>query len=389
MRELFREVPRPFAFVDLDRFDANVDAIAQRAGDMPVCVATKSVRSIGMIRRILDRNPLFHSLMAFSAAEAVHLAENGFDNILIAYPVWSEVESSGVCGQIGAGKTIRLMIDLEEHLEFLEGIGARHNVVIPLCIDIDMSARFPGLHFGVRRSGITTPAQAVRLFEISKDCPHLRLDALMGYEAQIAGVQDAVPGQTVKNLAVRWMKSRSIPELRARRKAVVEALRAGGCDLKLVNGGGTGSIESTREESVVTEVTAGSGFYTPTLFDHYGGFHHLPAAGYAIEIVRRPTEHIYTCHGGGYIASGAAGPDRLPLPYLPAGAKLLPMEGAGEVQTPIEYHGPESLSLGDPVFMRHAKAGELCERFQKLLLISKGAIVGETSTYRGDGKCFV
>lgn len=389
LRELFRDVPRPFAYVDLDRFDANADAIAKRAGTMNVCVATKSLRSIGMIRRIQERSPQFHSLMAYSAREAVHLAEQGFDNILVAYPVWSEAESSGVCQQLAAGKTIRLMVDLEEHLEYLEAVGARHGVVIPLCLDADMSASFPGLHFGVRRSAVRTPAQAVRLYEISKDCPHLRLDALMGYEAQIAGVQDAVPGQTAKNLVVRWLKRRSIAELRARRKAIVEGLRAAGCELRVVNGGGTGSIESTREEAVVTEVTAGSGFYTPTLFDHYGAFRHQPAAGFAIEIVRHPTDNIYTCHGGGYIASGPPGWDRLPKPYLPEGATLLPLEGAGEVQTPIEYRGPESLGLGDPVFMRHAKAGELCERFDKLLLISTGAIVGETSTYRGDGKCFL
>ncbi|MBI3735552.1 amino acid deaminase/aldolase, partial [Candidatus Sumerlaeota bacterium] len=91
----------------------------------------------------------------------------------------------------------------------------------------------------------------------------------------------------------------------------------------------------------------------------------------------------------GYIASGAAGKDKLPYPYLPAGSELLPLEGAGEVQTPIAYRGPEKLEIGDPIFMRHSKAGELCERFKSLLLVSAGKIVDEVPTYRGEGECFV
>jgi D-serine deaminase-like pyridoxal phosphate-dependent protein len=389
LRETFAGRMMPFAFVDLDAFDRNVRAILARAGNMPSCVASKSVRSVGMLRRIVDASPQFHSIMAYSVREAVHLAASGFDQILVAYPVVSEALASGFADQLRAGKTIRLMVDLEEHLEHLEAIGAKEEITIPLCLDLDMSMSLPGLHFGVRRSGITTPAQAIRLYEISRECPHLRLDALMGYEAQVAGVQDEIPGAFAKSALVRLLKGRSIRQLRARRAAVVAALRAAGCDLKVVNGGGTGSVESTREESVVTEVTVGSGFYAPVLFDHYRQFHHEPALAYAIEIVRRPTESIFTCHGGGYIASGPPGWDRLPTPYLPAGASLLPLEGAGEVQTPVHYQGPEALKIGDPIFMRHAKAGEVCERFQTLLLVRGGQVVGETSTYRGEGLCFV
>lgn len=389
LRETFAGQMMPFAWVDLDAFDQNVRDILARANPMPICVASKSVRSIGMLKRIFEASPQFHSLMAFSLREAVHLAEHGFDKILVAYPVVSEALTPGYIEQLRAGKTIRLMVDLEEHLEHLEEVGARAGIVLPLCIDLDMSMSLPGLHFGVRRSAITTPAQAVRLYEISKDCPHLRIDALMGYEAQIAGVQDDIPGAFAKSALVRMLKGRSLCQLRARRAAVVQALRAAGCDLQLVNGGGTGSIETTREESVVTEVTVGSGFYSPVLFDHYRQFHHQPAAGFAIEVVRRPTESIFTCHGGGYIASGPPGWDRLPEPYLPVGAKLLPLEGAGEVQTPIHYTGPQALKIGDPIFMRHAKAGEICERFTRLLLVQNGRVVGETTTYRGDGVCFV
>ena len=59
------------------------------------------------------------------------------------------------------------------------------------------------------------------------------------------------------------------------------------------------------------------------------------------------------------------------------------------MQTPIRYNGPEKLQLGDPIFLRHAKAGELCERFTHLLVVADGALVDTFTTYRGDGQCFL
>jgi D-serine deaminase-like pyridoxal phosphate-dependent protein len=188
---------------------------------------------------------------------------------------------------------------------------------------------------------------------------------------------------------VRLLKSRSVGVVARRRAAVVAAVRARGHALRLVNGGGTGCLETTREEECVTEVTAGSAFFAPGLFDGFRRFRHLPAAGFAVEITRRPAPGVFTCAGGGYVASGAAGPEKLPQPYLPEGARLMAREGAGEVQTPVRYRGPERLVLGDPVFFRHAKAGELCERFTTLLLLANGTVVDEAATYRGEGQCFL
>ncbi len=211
----------------------------------------------------------------------------------------------------------------------------------------------------------------------------------MGYEAQIAGLGDNFPGQRAKNALVRRLKRRSIHEVAERRAAIVALARSCGITPRFVNGGGTGSIDSTREEAVVTEITAGSGFYAPALFDNYCDFRYAPAAAFAIEIVRRPRPSLYTCLGGGYIASGSTGPEKQPAPYLPEGAQLLSLEGAGEVQTPIRYDGPLTLHVGDPIFMRHSKAGELCERFTHLYLVSDGRIVDRVTTYRGDSRCFI
>jgi D-serine deaminase-like pyridoxal phosphate-dependent protein len=56
------------------------------------------------------------------------------------------------------------------------------------------------------------------------------------------------------------------------------------------------------------------------------------------------------------------------------------------VQTPLT--GAHGLGIGDRVWFRHAKAGELCERFDRLHLIQGDRVVETVPTYRGEGRTF-
>ncbi len=386
---IFRDRPMPFAFLDLDLLEQNIHQVVVLAQGKRVRLASKSLRSVAVIRRILESDPCFQGIMCYTAQEAAYLASQGFNDLLIGYPMWNEKDIDAVARATATGTHITLMVDSTEHVKRLEMFAARFGINLPLCLEADMSMDLPSLHFGVWRSPVRTPEQARSVLEQILASPHVWLDGLMGYEAQIAGVGDNFPGHKAKNAIVQVLKRRSIHEIAKRRAALVELVKSYGFSPRFVNGGGTGSIATTRTEQVVTEITVGSGFYAPSLFDNYRDFRYQPAAGFAIEIVRYPRLHMYTCLGGGYIASGSVGPEKQPQPYLPRGAKLVPLEGAGEVQTPIQYKGSEPLKNGDPVFLRHSKAGELCERFTHLLLVSDGAIVDEITTYRGDGQCFI
>src|SRR5579885_3349752 len=379
----------PFAYLDLDLLEQNSRQIVAGVGSKRIRVASKSVRSVAVLRRLLSADPRIQGIMCFTAREAAYLAKQGFDDLLVGYPCWHDLDIAAVAQATAAGGQITLMIDSVAHVEQAERVAARYGVRLPLCLDLDMALSVPGLHFGTWRSPVRTPEQARPIIERIQASRQVWLDGIMGYEAQIAGVGDHYPGSALKNTLVRYLKRRSVREVAERRAAIIELINSYQLSLRFVNGGGTGSIAITRLEPGVTEITVGSGFYSPALFDNYRDFRYLPAAGYAIEIVRRPAPNIYTCLGGGYVASGAAGRDKLPLPYLPAGARLSALEGAGEVQTPIHYDGPEQLGVGEPIFLRHSKAGELCERFTHLLLVSKGAVVDEVTTYRGDGQCFI
>ncbi len=266
-------------------------------------------------------------------------------------------------------------------------------VTLNLCMEIDLAFRpfgLPNFHLGLRRSPIRTVQSALEFWEAIRALPNVRLSALMGYEGHIAGINDALPKQPFKNALLYGLKKLSIRDLWQRRQAIVQALRKAGAEIEIVNGGGSGSLISTLADPSVTEVTVGSGFYCSALFQHFREVQYQPAAFFALQVVRRPAARIITCQGGGYVASGASGTDKLPKPVLPAGLQLLPLEGAGEVQTPLLLPADcPPLALGDPVIFQHAKAGELCERFNELALIEGKEVVDWVPTYRGHKKAFL
>jgi D-serine deaminase-like pyridoxal phosphate-dependent protein len=389
---IFAEVEAPFAFVDLEAMWANAEEMLARAAGKPVRVASKSIRCRALLEAILDRDERFGGLMTFTLPETLWLAELGFENLLLAYPT-ADVEALEELALRSAANPAGapiVMVDCAEHLDMIESVLGSGAPPMRVCLDVDASWWWLGgrVKVGPKRSPIHTVEQAVALAREIEGRPQIELDALMAYEGQIAGVGDRPPGQRRRGATIRWMQRRSAAELAKRRAAIVEALSEF-VHLEIVNGGGTGSLDLTAAEEAVTEVTAGAGFYAPALFDHYSRFRLTPAAGFAMPVVRKPSRRVATALGGGYLASGAGDPARLPAPWLPEGLELDREEGAGEVQTPLLGPGAANLKVGDRVYFRHAKAGELCERFNTLYLVEGDNIVDEVPTYRGEGHAFL
>jgi D-serine deaminase-like pyridoxal phosphate-dependent protein len=381
----------PFAVVDMAAFGANAAAMVSRAAGKPIRLASKSVRCRYLIERTLGITG-FRGILAFTLPEALWLAATGMcGDIVVAYPTADQHALARLAGEPGAAAAVTVMVDCAEHLDLIEkaAAGLAHPQQVRVAIDIDAGYEALGGRFraGARRSPIRTPAAAAQLAEAILARPGLRLVGLMAYESQIAGVGDDPPGRPLYARAVRIMQHRSAAELAARRAAIVAAIGAL-ARLEFVNGGGTGSLAATAAEPAVTEIGAGSGLYHPTLFDAYRGFAGRPAALFALPVVRRPGRGVVTALGGGYPASGPGTASRVPSPYLPAGLRLDKEEGAGEVQTPLIGPAAEQLKIGDKVWFRHAKAGELCERFSELHLVDGDAVVATVPTYRGEGQAF-
>ena len=380
----------PFAVVDLAAFDANAADVVRRAGGKPVRVASKSVRCRALLERVLAREG-FAGVMAFTLAEALWLAGNGFDDVLLGYPSTDRRRFAKLTSDPRLAAAVTVMVDDPAQLDLIDAARAGGRETVRVCLELDTSLRLFGgrVRIGARRSPLHAPEQLAELAAAMARRPGFRLVGVMAYEAHIAGVGDRIPGRPVRSQAVRLMQAAARRELAARRAAAVRAVRAVAPDLEFVNGGGTGSVQHTAAEDAVTEITAGSGLYVPWLFDSFRSFSGRPAALFAQPVVRRPGAGVVTVLGGGYPASGVAGRDRLPVPWLPAGLRYDPREGPGEVQTPLLGPAADDLLIGDRVWFRHAKAGELCERFDELHLIEGDRVTATVPTYRGEGRTFL
>jgi D-serine deaminase-like pyridoxal phosphate-dependent protein len=382
-----KDLDPPFAIVDLDAFDANADDLLRRAAGKPIRVVSKSVRCRALLDRVLARDG-FEGLMCYSLAEAVwHVEQGTTDDIVVAYPTADHAALRRLAENDAARAAITIMVDSAAHLDLVDAALGHGHPDIRVCLELDASWRpLPGVHVGTRRSPLFTVKQAVAFAREVVKRPGFVLAGVMAYEGQIAGLGDNA-GSSLNNAVIAWMHRHSAAELARRRGAVVRAVREV-AELEFVNGGGTGSIETTGAEDVVTEIAAGSGLVAPTLFDGYSRFHPRPAALFALPVVRRPARDVATLFSGGYIASGPTGPSRVPSPYLPAGLKLLGFEGAGEVQTPVSGAAARTLHLGDRVWLRHAKAGELAERFTDYHLVRGNQVDQTVPTYRGEQQNF-
>lgn len=375
----------PIATIDVAALRHNALDMVVRAAGVPIRVASKSVRA----REVVDATlalPGYRGILAFTLPEALWLAE-AHDDIVLGYPTVDRAALAALVSDDAAATRITLMVDDVAQLDIIDAVaapGSRNEVAV--AIDADASWRAPALgHIGVHRSPVHQPGEVATLARAIAARPGFRLVGLMMYEAQIAGQGDATGAA---DGVVRWMQRRSAQELLDRRARIVAALRDI-APLEFVNGGGTGSLELTASDQSVTELTAGSGLLAGHLFDGYRAFDPAPAAAFALEVVRKPAPDVATVLGGGWVASGPPAASRQPHPVWPPGLSMLPREGAGEVQTPLQGEAARGLAVGDRVWFRHAKSGELAERVDRYHLVDDGRVVGEIPTYRGAGRAFL
>jgi D-serine deaminase-like pyridoxal phosphate-dependent protein len=376
----------PIVAVDLDAFDANADDLVRRAAGKPVRVASKSVRVPALLRRALAHEG-FRGVLAFTLAEALWLrAEGVTDDLLLAYPTVDRRALAELTDSPEALRAITLMIDDPTHLDLVDRARTSDGPV-RIAIDVDAGLLVGGHHVGPKRSPVHDPDSVVALARTVLERPGFHLVGVMTYEGQVAGVPDDVPRRRAQSLVVRTLKKVSLTQLETRRREIAQAI-AQITDLELWNAGGSGSVDATTLDPVVTEVAAGSGLLVPSLFDHYRSFAPRPAAFFGLPVARRPAAGIATVHGGGLVASGPAGRDRLPVPWAPSGVHLTRLEGAGEVQTPLTGPAAAGLAIGDLVWFRHAKSGELFEHATSAYLLQGDRFVDQVPTYRGLGLAF-
>jgi D-serine deaminase-like pyridoxal phosphate-dependent protein len=379
--------PTPLMVVDLDAFDANAADLVRRADGKPVRLASKSLRVPALIERALA-TPGFRGVLAYTLREALWLERHGLaEDLLVGYPTVDRAALAELVASPSSAAHVTLMVDDIAQLDVVDSVRSSLAVNVRVALDIDAGLRIGGQHVGPKRSPLHDVEDVVRIARHVTERPGFTLVGVMTYEGQVAGVPDDVPSHRARSLVVRRLKQASMTQLAERRRVIADRL-AQLVTLEFWNAGGSGSVQASAADSAVTEVAAGSGLLVPGLFDHYRSFTPRPAAFFGLPVTRRPTAAIATVHGGGFIASGAVGADRAPLPWAPPGLHLTSLEGAGEVQTPLTGHPAALLRIGDLVWFRHAKSGELFEHTNSVRLLAGEEFVDEVPTYRGCGSAW-
>lgn len=393
LRELVKDEPLPAMFVDLNILDENISRISEMVSTAgkKIRIASKSVRVPAILKYIMQKGGShFQGIMCFSVPEAGFLAESGFDDLLVAYPTVGQNDLELFHSLTQKNINVTLMVDGPEQIEKIIEVWEQKGGKIPakICVDIDMSWKPFGMHLGVFRSSINSLSSFKSAYENIAESRYLKFAGIMGYEAQIAGMGDQSPYSPMLNPAKKYIKRKSVNDVSKRRKAIHDFLKSEHINPEIFNGGGTGSLKTTIKEPWLTEVTAGSGFLQSHLFDYYKANQNKPAFCFALQVSRIPQPGIATCKSGGFVASGDARPDKWPVPFLPRGIKTIKNEGFGEVQTPVKLQAGLDIKVGDPLFFRPAKAGEIAERFNEYALIRDNKIIEKVPTYRGLGYCF-
>ncbi len=216
------ETPLPAALVYLPALDENIRRLrakAEQAGK-PVRVASKSVRSVPLLRRILAQGEgAFRGLMCFAVPEAARLADAGFDDLLVAYPTVQAADMALAAELAERAVGFKLVVDSTEHLQALDAVARGRKTVVDVVIELDVSYRplHARVHLGVRRSPLRDAAHVRRLAEAAAALRGVRVVGLMGYEAHIAGLTDRNPFDGWFNPVKTAIKTLSIPDVRQRR----------------------------------------------------------------------------------------------------------------------------------------------------------------------------
>src|SRR5699024_11762810 len=104
----------------------NIQTILNASNGKNIRIASKSIRSLPILKDILNYSTTFQGVMCFTADEAIYLNNNGLNDLLIDYSVWDTNQLKKVAKRVYTGKKITLMIDSIEHIKNIENLASQN-----------------------------------------------------------------------------------------------------------------------------------------------------------------------------------------------------------------------------------------------------------------------
>lgn len=229
-------VGTPSLLIDLDVFDANLQAMADLVAAQGIRLRphAKAHKTSIIARRQVAAGAV--GICCQKLSEAYPFAAAGIESIHISNEFVGE-DKLAMATALAAVTQLSVCVDSLSQVAVLAAAAERAGVVVTVFAEVDV---------GQQRCGVRDAPALLRLVDAILRMPNLRFGGIQAYHGGIQHLRD-------------WAERRRGAQRAAERAGgFVAALRSRGVDCPVVTGGGTGSVEFDIESGVFNEVQPGS-----------------------------------------------------------------------------------------------------------------------------------
>ncbi len=233
----YRDLSTPILTVDLDVVEWNLDRMAQTCRQQSVGLRPhiKTHKTPEVSRMQVERGAV--GLTVAKVGEAEVMASAGFDNILVAFPIFGG-EKLRRLAEIARSRRVLVSLDAEATAQELSRAAAAQGASVGVLVEFDA---------GFHRCGLEPGPACVELAKVIETLPGLKLRGLMTYFGNVWGSHEERRAE-VEQVAGRVGKA-------------LAAFRDERLPLEIVSGGSTPSAEFAHLVPGLTEIRPGTYVY--------------------------------------------------------------------------------------------------------------------------------
>lgn len=322
------QLQTPAILLDLDRMECNIARYhrAAIAAGKEVWPMVKTHKSLEIAR--LQAQHGCTGFLCGTLDEAEALAEAGFDNLMYAYPVATDISAQRVAA---LAKKCHLIVRLDglDAARTLERAAAQAGVSISCTIIVDS-----GLHrFGVKPEHVRALAEELRQF------PHLTLRGISTHPGQVYGA------------ACRADVERCCAQERRAMAAAADALREGGFAVDLITSGSTPTFFGVLDDENINVCHPGNYVYHDVIqLSMEAAAEEDCALSVLAAVISHPSEDLFLCDAGSKclgLDQGAHGGGSIRGFGRVAGHPELTVSGLSEEVGKLHVDGTTTLQVGD------------------------------------------
>lgn len=227
----------PALILDLDRLELNIALMANHAATNNIALRphAKSHKSVAIGRLQMEHGAA--GLCCATLDEAEIFLLGGIDNILITSPIAGDAKMAHLADLPMTGQ-VALSLDSLEAANAVAEIARKIGRRIGIMVDIDP---------GIGRTGTANTVASVELALTVEKASHLELLGVQFYDGMSQHIEEADARATATDSGYVILQNAL--------DAIEQAL---GRKVKIVSGGGTGTIEQDIASGLFTEIQAGS-----------------------------------------------------------------------------------------------------------------------------------